>query len=52
MVSQDPALVRREKAVRITMQLYSPKKSEKAEAPGIQEKTPQRPMFREDEYDE
>jgi hypothetical protein len=52
MVTQDPALVRREKAVRITMLLYSPKKSEKSQAPGIQEKTPQRAMFRENEDDE
>jgi hypothetical protein len=34
------------------MQLYSPKKSEQTEAPTIQEKPPQHPMFREDEYDE
>jgi hypothetical protein len=49
MVSLDPAIVRREKAVRITMLLYEPKKGEKTEAPGTQEKTPQPMMFREDE---
>jgi len=52
MVSLDPAIVRRDKAVRITMMLYAPKKSEKSKARDIQEKTPQRMMFREDENDE
>jgi hypothetical protein len=55
MVSLDPAIVRRDKAVRITMLLYAPKKSEKSEkseAPDIQEKAPQGMMFREDEADE
>jgi hypothetical protein len=55
MVSLDPAIVRRDKAVRITMLLYAPKKSEKnekREAPDVQEKTPERMMFREDEADE
>jgi hypothetical protein len=52
MASLDPAIVRREKAVRITMLLYAPKKREKSEALGIQEKTPQHIMFGEDEDDE
>ena len=52
MVSLDPAIVRREKAVRMTMLLYEPKKSGKSEAPGVQEKTPQRMMFRDDGDDE
>jgi hypothetical protein len=52
MVSLDPAIVRRDKAVRITMLLYTPKKSEKNEALDIQEKTSQGMMFREDEADE
>jgi hypothetical protein len=52
MVSQDPAIVRRDKAVRITMLLYAPKRNEKSEAQDIQKNTPQRVMFREDEPDE
>jgi hypothetical protein len=52
MVSLDPAIVRREKAVRITMLLYEPKKGEKSEAPGIQENTPQRMKFGDDGDDE
>jgi hypothetical protein len=55
MVSLDPAIARRDKAVRITMLLYTPKKSEKnekGEAPDIQEKAPERMMFGEDEADE
>lgn len=41
MVSLDPAIVRREKAVRITMLLYAPKKAQKSEAPVVQVKTPE-----------
>jgi hypothetical protein len=55
MVSQDPAIVRRDKAVRITMLLYAPKKGEKSEqsgAPDVQKEAPPHMMFEEDEADE
>ena len=55
MVSLDPAIVRRDKAVRITMLLYSPKRSEKeekSEALDIQPKAAWGLAFREDEADE